>query len=83
VLPGIARRTVMGLAGETGLRVERVSLTIDDLLGADEVFLTNVSWGVLPVVRVERSSIGGGAPGPATRALREAWLRSFATLTAD
>jgi len=83
VLPGIARRTVMGLADEAGLRVERVSLTIDDLLGADEVFLSNVSWGVLPVVRVERSVIGGGAPGEATRALREAWLASIVTLTAD
>jgi len=76
VLPGIARRTVVGLAGEAGLRVERVSLTIDDLLGADEVFLTNVSWGVLPVVRVERSTIGSGGVGPATRRLRQAWLEA-------
>lgn len=82
VLPGVARRTVIGLADEAGLRVERASLTIDDLLGADEVFLTNVSWGVLPVVRVERSTIGAGAPGAATRSLRAAWLRAFEALTA-
>jgi branched-chain amino acid aminotransferase len=74
VMPGIARRTVIGLAGECGLRLERASLTIDDVLGADEAFLTNVSWGVLPVVRVERSAIGGGTPGEATRRLRKAWL---------
>jgi hypothetical protein len=37
---------------------------------------------VLPVVRVERSAIGGGSPGAATSVLREAWLRSFAALTA-
>jgi hypothetical protein len=37
---------------------------------------------VLPVVRVERSVIGEGAPGASTRALREAWLASFAKLTA-
>ena len=65
---------MIGLAAECGLRVERCSLTIDDLLGADEAFLTNASWGVLPVVRVERGEIGGGAPGAATRRLREAWL---------
>ena len=74
VLPGVARRTIIGLAAECGLRVERCSLSIDDLLGADEAFLTNASWGVLPVVRVERSELGGGAPGAATRRLREAWL---------
>jgi branched-subunit amino acid aminotransferase/4-amino-4-deoxychorismate lyase len=65
---------VIGLAGECGLRLERASLTIDDVLGADEAFLTNVSWGVLPVVRVERSAIGGGTPGEATSRLRKAWL---------
>jgi branched-subunit amino acid aminotransferase/4-amino-4-deoxychorismate lyase len=73
VLPGVARRTVIGLAAECGLKVERCSLTIDDLLGADEAFVTNVSWGVLPVVRVERGSIGAGSVGPATRRLRAAW----------
>ena len=74
VLPGVARRAVIGLAAECGLRIERCSLTIDDLLGADEVFVTNASWGVLPVVRVERGMIGAGAPGPATARLRQAWL---------
>jgi branched-subunit amino acid aminotransferase/4-amino-4-deoxychorismate lyase len=76
VLPGVARRTLLGLASSCGLRSERCSLTIDDVLGADEVFLSNVSWGVLPVVRVERSAIGAGAVGPATRGLRQAWLQA-------
>lgn len=81
VLPGVARRTVVGLAAECGLRVERCSLTVDDLLGADEAFVTNVSWGVLPVVRVERSAIGGGSPGEATRGLRAAWWRELQAQT--
>jgi branched-chain amino acid aminotransferase len=81
VLPGIARRTLLGLAADCGLRVERCSLTVDDLLGADEAFLTNVSWGVLPVVRVERSQVGAGAVGEATRRLREAWLAASAGST--
>ena len=76
VLPGVARRTLLGLASECGLRTERCSLTIDDVLGADEAFLSNVSWGVLPVVRVERSTIGSGTVGPATRTLRQAWTRA-------
>ena len=45
-----------------------------DLLGSDEVFLTNSSWGVLPVTAVERQQIGNGAPGALTRRLRDAWL---------
>ena len=53
-----------------------VQPTIEDVLGADEAFLSNVSWGVLPVVRLERSTIGGGEVGPATRNLRRAWLQT-------
>jgi branched-subunit amino acid aminotransferase/4-amino-4-deoxychorismate lyase len=74
VLPGITRRTVTGLADDRGIATTRGMLDIDDLLSADEVFLTNSSWGVLPVVAVERERIGDGAVGPITRTLREAWL---------
>jgi len=83
VLPGIARRTIVALAQECGLRAHKSSMTIDDVLGADELFLTNVSWGVLPVVRVENSVIGEGSPGQHTRALRDAWLRTVQAQTSD
>ena len=51
-----------------------VPLTIDDVLAAEECFLTNAAWGVLPVVRVEKATIGGAKPGILTRQLREKWL---------
>jgi branched-subunit amino acid aminotransferase/4-amino-4-deoxychorismate lyase len=74
VLPGITRRTIIALAEAEGVRTERRMLAIDDLLAADEVFLTNASWGILPVTRIERESIAGGEVGPLTARLREAWL---------
>jgi branched-subunit amino acid aminotransferase/4-amino-4-deoxychorismate lyase len=74
VLPGITRSTIVELAESDDLPVDRRMLDIDDLLSAEEVFLTNSSWGVLPVVRVERESIGDGGVGDVTRRLREAWL---------
>lgn len=70
VLPGVTRREILEAAAEEGIGVEKRMLSIDDLLGADEVFLTNSSWGVLPVVRVEQHGIGSGEPGRWTRALR-------------
>ncbi|MCA9288253.1 MAG: aminotransferase class IV, partial [Phycisphaerales bacterium] len=74
VLPGVTRAEVLALAEGAGLRVERRMLSVSDVLGADEVFLTNSSWGVLPVVRVEAATIGDGQPGEATRMLRGTWL---------
>lgn len=73
VLPGVTRDVLFELAPAAGLKVVRRMLTIDDLLDAEEVMLTNSGWGVLPVVRVEQREIGAGAVGPATLALREAW----------
>jgi branched-subunit amino acid aminotransferase/4-amino-4-deoxychorismate lyase len=49
VLPGITRQAVLEVAASAGIRVEHVAPTIDELLGADEVFLTNSSWHLLPV----------------------------------
>ena len=73
VLPGCTRaKAIMWAEGE-GRVVERANLTIDDVLAADEIFLTNSSWGVLPVVRIERHEVGGGKPGPVARAKRARW----------
>jgi branched-chain amino acid aminotransferase len=74
VLPGCTRAAVIVWAEGAGLTVERRDLSIDDVLGADEIFLTNSSWGVLPVVKVEKAVIGAGVPGPVATRLRERWL---------
>lgn len=74
VLPGVTRMAVLALAGDRGMECVRRMLSIEDLLGAQEVFLTNSSWGVMPVVGVERSVIGSGAVGEVSHELRRAWL---------
>lgn len=72
VLPGITRARVIEQAAAIGIKTTRRMMTIDDLLDADEVFLTNSSWGVLPVVRVEAEAIGDGKVGEVTKTVREA-----------
>lgn len=74
VLPGTVRAWALEWATARGMVVERRMLSIDDVLGADEVLLTNSGWGVLPVVKVEKEPIADGIPGPAGRDLLEAFL---------
>ncbi|MFN9076122.1 MAG: aminotransferase class IV, partial [bacterium] len=74
VLPGCTRAKVIMWAEGEGRAVERANLTVDDVLAADEIFLTNSSWGVLPVVRLERHEVGDGKPGAVARAMRTRWL---------
>jgi len=74
VLPGVTRAAVVELAEGLEIPVHKRMLGIDDLLDADEVFLTNSSWHILPVSRVEQSQIADGIAGKVTLRLREALL---------
>jgi len=73
VLPGVARATVTELAAVQGLTLKEQALIIDDLLGADEVLLTNVIMQVVPVVKIEKHDVNGGRVGPIAKRLREAF----------
>lgn len=75
ILPGIARARVMRVAVEMGIAVEEAASELRDLLIADEVFLSSSVKEVLPVVTVDQTTIGDGAPGPITRQLQDAFSR--------
>jgi len=74
VLPGVTRAWALDWAESAGMDVVKRMVTISDVLGADEVILTNSSWGALPVVRVEREAIGDAVVGPVAKRLRAAWM---------
>ena len=83
VLPGIAREAVLEAAQAQGVTIHKQMLTVEDLLDADEVFLTNSNWKVLPVVAVEQKTISDGKVGPITKQLREAVLQQVEAETAS
>jgi D-alanine transaminase len=70
-LPGIARKTVCELALINKIEVVEKDLSIDDLLGADEVFITNVIMQVMPVVGIEKHTVGQGKPGIMTKRVQD------------
>jgi branched-subunit amino acid aminotransferase/4-amino-4-deoxychorismate lyase len=72
VLPGVIRSTVLELAEAAGIACEKRMISVPELLDADEVLLTNSSWLVLPVTKVEQRSIADGQVGPMTKQLRMA-----------
>jgi branched-chain amino acid aminotransferase len=71
VLAGVARKTVCQIALEQSIKLIEKDLYIDDVLGADEIFLTNVIMQVLPVCNVEKHTVGSGAVGPMAKRLRK------------
>ncbi|HXH20889.1 MAG TPA: aminotransferase class IV [Dehalococcoidia bacterium] len=79
-LGGVTREAVLELAPDAGVRPAVRSLRLEDLLAAREVFVTNAIAGLLPVVAIDGTIVGGGRPGDITRRLRAAY-EAAASLT--
>lgn len=75
ILPGITRAAVLELAGQERIPLREQPLTLEELLHADEVFLTGSMIEILPVVRIHREPVGNEKPGDVTRQLYEAFGR--------
>ena len=74
ILSGITRARVIKLADLAGLTCAEDRLTIEDLLGAPEVFISSTSTIVLPVVKIDGQRIGNGRPGAVATQLRSRYL---------
>jgi 4-amino-4-deoxychorismate lyase len=75
ILAGITRAALLELAPGLGFRVLEGVFTAEDLLGADEAFLSSSTREVMPVVEVDGAAIGDGTPGAAAAELQGALRR--------
>ena len=73
VLSGVTRSAVLAVGRRQGLRVAQRPFTRFELYNAEEVFLTNTSFGILPVVKADGRPIGDGKVGSWTGRLRKAY----------
>ncbi len=73
VLHGITRQTVLDICAEQGIRTESRALPLDELLEADEAFLSTSGGGAVPVTRIDDRIMSNGAPGPVASALRRTY----------
>ena len=70
-LIGITRDAVMDLAAANGFTVREIPMTRYDLYTAEEVFLTGTAAEIVPVVEIDKRSIGSGVPGADTKKLMQ------------
>ncbi|MBN1554316.1 MAG: branched-chain-amino-acid transaminase [Phycisphaerae bacterium] len=76
ILLGVTRGVVLHLARREGLPVEETQIAPQDVLEADECFLTGTGAEVIAVTKVDDKTIGDGKVGPITRQLLTAF-RAF------
>jgi branched-chain amino acid aminotransferase len=69
ILAGITRGIILKIAKKLKIAAAEKRITVGQLLGSDEIFLTNSLAEVLPIVVIGRNRIGNGVPGPVTKLL--------------
>ncbi|MFC1621457.1 branched-chain-amino-acid transaminase [Candidatus Omnitrophota bacterium] len=79
ILKGITRDAVMGIAKKLGFDAREDVLTRHNLFTADECFLTGTAAEIIPVVSVEKRTVGSGKPGKTTLKL----MKEFRELTKE
>lgn len=77
LLSGITRKTVIDLAAAMGYQAVEGEYALEDLLAAEEAFLTNSLMEVMPLVKVDGTPINHGKPGRVTEDL----LQGYRALT--
>ena len=63
ILSGITRIAVKKITESIGIPFIEKKFTPEELLQADEVFITSTTSEILPIVNVDGKSIGDGNPG--------------------
>lgn len=66
LLDGVTRGRLLELAADAGIETREAKLRADDLLDADEVFVSSSFKEVMPVRTIDGAIVRGGAPGPVT-----------------
>ncbi|SDQ20568.1 D-alanine transaminase [Virgibacillus salinus] len=67
ILNGITRRKIIQLCEALNLKVNEQTYTVDELLNADEVFISATKLDVVPILKVDDHTIGDGEPGEITK----------------
>jgi len=70
-LPGITASVVKEIAQDMGYQVIEKGITVVELYGADEAFVTGTAAEIMPIREVNKRRIGEGRMGPITRKILE------------
>jgi len=73
ILPGITRETVLELSPQLDINTLEEDFRLDELMKAEEAFLTNSLMEIMPLTKVDGKPIGAGKPGPVTAKLMAAY----------
>ncbi len=75
ILRGVTRTVLLNVLKAQGLELDERPFTVEEAYAAREAFITSASQSIMPVVRIDGSPVGNGAPGLVATALRQDFHR--------
>jgi branched-chain amino acid aminotransferase len=76
ILSGITRAYLLRAAERLGIQVSIRDVREEELLDAEEMFISSTLREVLPVTKLDGRKVGGGRPGPVTRQIHEEFRKA-------
>ncbi|KKI90374.1 D-alanine aminotransferase [Bacillus sp. SA1-12] len=70
ILNGITRKVMLEICRKNDIETKEETFTIEELLQADEVFLTGTTTEIMPIIEIDKRKIGNGTPGTLTKQLQ-------------
>ena len=76
ILVGISRGYIFELATDLGMKYVECNLEVNDVINADEAFMTATPFCMLPVTQINGKNIGDGKRGIITNKLLTQWSKN-------
>jgi D-alanine transaminase len=70
ILKGITKDKILRLCTANAIAVVERTFTLEELMQADEAFLSSTTGEVMPIIEIEKKIVKDGVPGPVTRRLQ-------------
>ena len=74
ILPGITRKVILEVIQDISLEYEESKIPIESFLEADEIWVTNSTKGIIPIIDIDGKKIGSGNPGEKYLKVSEAFM---------
>jgi D-alanine transaminase len=79
ILQGVTRAVILKLAQSIGIEVKEAAFTVEQLMEADEAFLTSTTMEVTPIIEIDGKKVSSGSPGPITQKLQQEFEQTFSS----
>ena len=77
ILPGVTRKVILELIQDTSLEYEETKIPVDSIFSAEEIWVTNSTKGVIPIIELDGKKIGSGLPGKKYLQISKAFERKL------